>query len=176
MSQPDRRNTSPRKRILDWLDPSSKWTQDEYGALPSAASEPYDWTLKDSEGRSTQVIPINSAVRDGSTRLQWLKRKANLTEALRRKADVSESSTLIPLKKGSNRKIFSKRITSFLRPTPTSPLVQSDETIPLVKSDATTNPLADNDGTEARRKTPGLALLLLLAVIALFVFAYIAQK
>src|SRR5262245_18145962 len=110
MSQPDRKNTSPRKRVLDWLDPSNKWTQDEYGALPSA-SEPYDWTLKDSEGRSTQVIPINSAVRGGSTRLQWLKRKVNLTEALRRKADISESSTLIPLKKDANRKIFRKRIT-----------------------------------------------------------------
>ncbi|HZF40781.1 MAG TPA: hypothetical protein VE715_18310 [Blastocatellia bacterium] len=147
MAQSDHSNSSPRKRALDWLNPSSKWTQDEYGALP-AASEPYDWTLKDGEIRPTQVIPITSPVRRSSTKLGWLKRKPN----------VSESSATIKLGKSSTGKIFSRRITRLLRP-------------------ATTRPLVESGGTEARRKSPGWALpLLLLAVIALFVFAYIAQK
>jgi hypothetical protein len=156
MAQSDRSNSSPHKRALDWLNPSSKWTQDEYGAMP-AASEPYDWTLKDGEVRPTQVIPITSPVRRSSTKLRWLKRKAN----------VSETSATIKLEKSSTSKIFGKRITSLLRPATTRPLAENDRTKPLV----------ERDRTEATRKAPGLALpLLLLAVIALFVFAYIAQK
>jgi hypothetical protein len=189
MDQSDRTNTPPRKRSLDWLDPSSAWTQDEYGALSAAASEPYDWTLKDGEVRATQVIPITSPVRRRSTKFPWLKRKAN----------VSESSTLIPLEKGATRKLLTQRITRLIRPAATTPLVESDrtvksyrtETIPLVESDragvnkqapervrpAATIPLVESDKTGAGRKYPGLALpLLLLSVIALFVFAYLAQK
>jgi hypothetical protein len=165
MAQPDRSNSSPHKRALDWLNPSSKWEQDEYGALP-AASEPYDWTLKDGEIRPTQVIPITSPVRRSSTKLRWLKRKAN----------VSESSATIKLEKSSTGKIFSRRITRLLRPATTRPLVESDRTRPLVEGDRT-RPLVEIDGIKAPRKAPGWALpLLLLAVIALFVFAYIAQK
>jgi len=153
MDQSDRTNSPPRKGVGKWLDPSSAWTQDEYGAL-SAASEPYDWTLKDREVRSTQVIPITSPVRSSSTKLRWLKRKAN----------VSESSATIPLEKGATSKIFKRSITRFIRPVATTPLVESDRTVEI-------------DRTDAPRKSPGLALpLLLLAVIALFVFAYIAQK
>jgi hypothetical protein len=153
MDQPDRTNSPPRKGVGKWLDPSSAWTQDEYGAL-SAASEPYDWTLKDREVRTTQVIPITSPVRSSSTKLRWLKRKAN----------VSESSTTIPLEKGATSKIFKRRITHFIRPVATTPLVESDRTVEI-------------DRTDAPRKSPGLALpLLMLAVIALFIFAYIAQK
>ena len=148
MDQSDRTNSPPRKRGLDWLDPSGAWAHGEYGAAPAAASEPYDWTLKDGETRVTQVIPITSPVRRRSTKFWWPKRKAN----------VSESSTLIPLEKGATRKLISQRITSLLRPASTRPLVESDR-------------------TRAVRRYPGLALpLLLLAVIALFVFAYIAQK
>jgi len=188
MDQSDRKNSPSRKRGLDWLDPSSAWTQDEYGAL-SAASEPYDWTLKDREVRATQVIPITSPVRRRSIKFPWLKRKAN----------VSESSTTIPLEKSATRKLITQRITRLIRPAATTPLVQSDrtvksyraETIPLVESDraglnkqaperarpAATIPLVESDKTRAGRKYPGLALpLLLLCVIALFVFAYIAQK
>src|SRR6266498_3669434 len=148
MDQSDSTNSPPRKRGLDWLDPSSPWTQDEYGALSAAASEPYDWTLNDREVRATQVIPITSPVRRRSIKFPWLKRKAN----------VSESSTTIPLEKGATRKLITQRITRLLRPTATIPLVERDR-------------------TGAGRKSPGLALpLLLLSVIALFVFAYIAQK
>jgi hypothetical protein len=189
MDQSDRTNSPPRKRGLDWLDPSSAWTQDEYGALSAATSEPYDWTLKDREVRATQVIPITSPVRRRSIKFPWLKRKAN----------VSESSTTIPLEKGATRKLISRRLTRILRPSATAPLVQSDrtaksyrtETIPLVESDragvnkqsperarpAAAIPLVESDKTRAGRKYPGLALpLLLFSVIALFVFAYIAQK
>jgi hypothetical protein len=189
MDQSDRTNSPPRKRGLDWLDPSSAWTQDEYGALSAATSEPYDWTLKDREVRATQVIPITSPVRRRSIKFPWLKRKAN----------VSESSTTIPLDKGATRKLISRRITRLLRPSATAPLVQSDrsakshrtETIPIAESDragvnkqsperarpAAAIPLVESDKTRAGRKYPGLALpLLLLSVIALFVFAYIAQK
>jgi hypothetical protein len=189
MDQSDRTNPPSRKRGLDWLDPSSAWTQDEYGALSAATSEPYDWTLKDGEVRATQVIPITSPVRRRSTKFPWLKRKAN----------VSESSTTIPLEKSATRKFITQRITRLLRPSVTAPLVESDrtaksyrtETIPLVESGragvnkqapervrpAATIPLVESDKTGAGRKYPGLALpLLLLSVIALFVFAYLAQK
>src|SRR5215813_2345472 len=180
MDQSDRTNSPPRKRGLDWLDPSSAWTQDEYTALSAAASEPYDWTLNDREVRATQVIPITSPVRRRSIKFPWLKRKAN----------VAESSTTIPLEKGATRKLITQRITRLIRPSTTTPLVESDrtETIPLVESDRTgvhkqaperarpaaTIPLVERDKIGAGRKSPGLALpLLLLCVIALFVFAYI---
>jgi len=189
MDQSDRTNSPPRKRGLDWLDTSSAWTQDEYGALSAAASEPYDWTLNDREVRATQVIPITSPVRRRSIKFPWLKRKAN----------VPESSTTIPLEKGSTRKLITQRITRLIRPSVTTPLVESDrtvnsyrtETVPLVESGrvgvnkqapervrpAATIPIIESDKTGAGRKYPGLALLLLLlSVIALFVFAYIAQK
>jgi len=170
MAQSDRRNSTPRKRGLDWLNPSKEWSQEDYGALPAAASEPYDWTLKDGEIRPTQVIPIiTSPVRRGSRKLRWLKRKANITE----------SSTTIQLEKSSTSRTFRRRITGLIRPATTTPLVKSDKTKPLVENDRT-RPLVENDGTELQRKAskaPGWALpLLLLAVIALFVFAYIAQK
>jgi len=189
MDQSDRTNSPPRKGGLDWLDPSSAWTQDEYGALSAATSEPYDWTLNDREVRATQVIPITSPVRRRSIKFPWLKRKAN----------VSESSTTIPLEKGATRKFITQRITRLLRPSATTPLVERDrtvkryttETIQLAESDrvgvykqaperarpAATIPLVERDKTGAGRKSPGLALpLLLLSVIALFVFAYIALK
>jgi len=172
MDQSDRTNSPPRKRGLDWLDPSSAWGHSEYGAAPAAASEPYDWTLKDGENRVTQVIPITSPARRRPTKSWWPKRKAN----------VSESSTLIPLEKGSTRKLIGQRITRLLRPTATRPLVESDRTgVNKQPSErgrrAATVPLVESDRTGAVRKSPGLALLLLLlAVIALFVFAYIAQK
>src|SRR5262245_714531 len=153
MDQSDRTNSPPRKGVGKWLDPSSGWTQDEYGAI-SATSEPYDWTLKDRKVRSTQVITITSPVRGSSTKLRWLKRKA----------DVSESSTTIPLEKSVTSKIFKRRITRFIRPAVTTPFVESVRTV-------------ESDRIDAPRKSPGFALpLLLLAVIALFVFAYIAQK
>jgi hypothetical protein len=172
MDQSDRTNSPPRNRGLDWLDPSSAWAQDEYGALSAAASEPYDWTLKDGEARTTQVIPITSPVRRRSIKFPWLKRKTN----------VSESSTLIPLKKGATRKPLTQRITRLIRPASTSPLVESDrigvnKQAPARAHSAVTIPLVERDRTEAVRKSPGLALpLLLLSVIALFVFAYFAQK
>lgn len=153
MDQSDRTNTPPRKKGFNWLDPSGAWTQDEYGAV-SAASEPYDWTLKDGKTRTTQVIPITSPVRVSSTKLRWLKRKAN----------VSESSTTIPLEKGATRKLFGRGITGLIRPSATTPLVESDRTVKI-------------DRADEARKSPGLALpLLLLSVIALFILAYIAQK
>jgi hypothetical protein len=164
MSQPDRRNSSPH---LDWLNPSGEWAQEDYGARPAAASEPYDWTLKDGESRPTQVIPIVSPVRRSSTKLGWLKRKAA----------VAESSSTIPLKKNSTGKIFRRRITGFIRPVATKPLVESGSVIPLVESGDKTEQPVKRDRIDDHRKSPGWALpLLLLAVIALFVFAYIAQK
>ena len=172
MDQPDQPNSPPRKRGLDWLDPSSAWAQDEYGALSATASEPYDWTLKDREARTTQVIPITSPVRRRSIKFPWMKRKASVTE----------SSTLIPLEKGATRKLLTQRITRLIRPAPTSPLVESDRAgvkkqAPARTESAVTIPLVERDKTGSARKSPGLALpLLLLSVIALFVFAYFAQK
>ena len=165
MDQSDRTNSPPRKRGLDWLDPSSAWTQDEYGALSAVASESYDWTLNDREVRTTQVIPITSPVRRRTIKFPWLRRKAN----------VSESSTTIPLKKGATRNLITQRITRLLRPSATTPLVQSDRSVKSYRTE--TIPLVESDKTRAGRKYPGLALpLLLFFVIALFVFAYIAQK
>jgi hypothetical protein len=171
MDQSDRTNSPPRKRGIDWLDPSSAWAHGEYGAAPAAASEPYDWTLKDGEPRVTQVIPITSPVRRRSPKFPWPKRKANV-----------ESSTLVPLEKGATRKLITQRITRLLRPTATRPLVESDRTAVNKQSSekgrqTATIPLVESDRTGTVRKYPGLALpLLLLSVIALFVFAYIAQK
>lgn len=164
MSQPDRRNSSPN---LDWLNPSSEWAQEDYGALPAAASEPYDWTVKGGgENRPTQVIPIVSPVRRGPTKLQWLKRKAG----------ISESSSAISLDKKNTGKVFGRRITSLIRPIVTKPLVEKDRAKPLAEKDRTPQAV-ESVRTETRRKSPGWALpLLLLAVLALFVFAYIAQK
>jgi hypothetical protein len=171
MAQSDHTNSSQRKRSFDWLDKSNGWAQDEYGAL-SAASEPYDWTLKDGAIRTTQVIPIPTPARRRSTKFRWPKRKANL----------SESSTLIPLKKGATTELLKKGITRLLRPVPTRPLVERDRTGINKQAaekihQAVTIPLVDIERTEDRRKSPGFALpLLLLSVIALFIFAYIAQK
>src|SRR5688572_25595042 len=108
MSQPDGRNSSPR---LDWINTSTEWAQEDYGALPAAASEPYDWTLKGAENRPTQVIPIVSPVRRGSTKLQWLKRKAGISEP-----------TISPEKSPAGKSLGS-RITSLIRPIVTKPLV-----------------------------------------------------
>src|SRR5215475_242675 len=161
MAQSDRRNPSTRKLGLDWLNPSKEWSQEDYGALPAAASEPYDWTLKDGEIRPTQVIPImTSPVRRGSRKLRWLKRKAN----------ISESSATIQLEKSSTSMIFRRRITNLLRLATTTPLVGSDKTKPLTEIDKT-RPLVESHGTEPQLKAPtapkthGWALpLLLLAV------------
>jgi hypothetical protein len=153
MAQSDRTNSSQGKRGFDWLDTSSGWAQDEYGALPAAASEPYDWTLKDGAIRTTQVIPITPPAKGGTEKLGWLKRKA----------DVSESSNTTPLDKTATGKLFRKGLTRLIRPATTSPLAP--------------RPLVEKEKPGAIRKSPGLALpLLLLAVIALFIFAYIAQK
>jgi hypothetical protein len=154
MAQSDPTNSSQGKRGFDWLDPSSAWAQDEYGALPAAASEPYDWTLNDGTIRTTQVIPITPPTQGNSAKLRWLKRKA----------DVSESSTTEPLEKIGTGRLFRRGLTRLLRPATTVPLAPR----PIVESEKTDT---------RRRKSPGLALpLLLLAVIALFIFAYIAQK
>jgi hypothetical protein len=163
MSQSDRRNSSPS---LEWLNPSSEWAHEDYGARPAAASEPYDWTLKDGESRHTQVIPLISPVGSGSKKLGWLKRKAG----------VSKPSPTIRLKKNSTGKIIRRRITSLIRPVTTKPLTESSAAIPILEKNKTGR-LVRSYKTEVRRKSPGWALpLLLLAVIALFVFAYIAQK
>jgi hypothetical protein len=154
MAQSDRTNSSQGERGFDWLDPSSAWAQDEYGALPATASEPYDWTLNDGAIRTTQVIPITPPVRGGTAKLGWLKRKA----------DVSETSPTTRLKKVATGKLFRRGLTR---------LIRQDTTAPLAP-----RPLVETEKTDTlRRKSPGLALpLLLLAVIALFIFAYIAQK
>ena len=154
MAQSDHKNSSQGNGGFDWLDPSGAWAQDEYGPLPAAASEPYDWTLKDGAIRTTKVIPITPPAKGRTEKLGWLKRKA----------DVSESSTTEPLEKGATGKLFRRGLTRLLRPATTVPLAPR----PLVESEKTDT---------RRRKSPGLALpLLLLAVIALFIFAYIAQK
>jgi hypothetical protein len=149
MAQSDGKDPSPRNLGFDWLDTSSAWAQDEYGALP-ATTEPYDLTLKDGPIRTTQVIPISSP--GASAKLGWLKQKA----------DVSEPSITIPLEKGATGKLFGRGLTRslmrFTRPFAPDPLVESDR-------------------TDAPRKSSGVAfLLLMLSVLALFIFAYIAQK
>jgi hypothetical protein len=89
---------------------------------------------------------------------------------------------LVPLKKGGARKLISQRITGFLRPASTRPLVESGKTGVNKQSSekgrqTMTIPLVESERNGTVRKYPGLALpLLLLSVIALFVFAYIAQK
>jgi hypothetical protein len=167
MSQSDRRNSSPG---LDWLNPSGEWAQEDYGSRPAAASEPYDWTLKDSEIRTTKVIPIVSPVQPGSSKLGRLKRKDS----------ASESSSSISVKKKTTGKLFGGRITGLMQPV-TKRLIESLSAAPVIDGEKTEEIVRiEIDKTAPRPespKSPGWALpLLLLAVIALFVFAYIAQK
>src|SRR5262249_27633274 len=120
MAQSDRTDSPPLKRGFDLLDPSGAWPQDEYSAPSTAASEPYNWTLKDGAIQATQIIPITSP--GNSAKLGWLERKAN----------ALESSTTIRLEKGITSRLFgtgiTRKLTRFTRPLAPDPLVESDRT------------------------------------------------
>lgn len=139
----------------DWLDPASAWVQDEYAIIPPIESEPYDWTLEDDAVLSPLLIPIAPPILDGSGKLRQAKRKANLSEA----------AILIPIEKRASGQLVRRNKThlacappAFARQTPTSELVRRTRTRPR------------------RKHLISSVLLLLLSAIALFIFAYIAQK
>jgi len=147
--------SSGRALSYDWLDPASAWVQDEYATVPPIESEPYDWTPEDDAVLSSLLIPIAPPILDGSSRLRQAKRKANLSEA----------AILIPIEKRATGQLV-KRTTAHLA-----------RALPAVVSRVATGELVRRTIVRPQRKhLISSVLLLLLSAIAIFVFAYLAQK
>lgn len=147
MSHPDRNNSG------NWLNTQSDWKPEDYNALPTTASESYKWALKDREPRLTQVIPIISPARENLEKSRWFRRISNISGSLlsvpqrRRKGEVAQSL------EGNETSQFPAITSSFTQPS---------------------QPRDDSDIDKAKR---GLILILiLLSVIGVFIFAFIAQK
>ncbi|MGH9936375.1 MAG: hypothetical protein ACREAM_09020 [Blastocatellia bacterium] len=152
-----RKYSSPRIRVFSygWLDSSSAWAQDEYAVIPPVASEPYDWMPEDDAFPFPQLIPIPPPILDGSARAPHAKHKDNLWEA----------SMLIPIEKVATGRLVRRNSAHLVR------------ALPAFVSRVATGQPAGVNGTSPRRKhLASSVLLLLFSVIALFVFAYIAQK
>ncbi|MCI0390499.1 MAG: hypothetical protein MOB07_17270 [Acidobacteria bacterium] len=155
MTQPRRTNSYSREPDLEGLDPSSAWVGDESAVIPPVALEPYDWTLEDDAKPFTQVIPIPPPVREGSAKLRRPKRKA----------EAPETSVLIPVEKVATDQVVRKNGVQPATPLPL-PAPQVAPSQPARITRALPRP---------KRMVSSL-LLLLLSVIAVFIFAYIAQK
>jgi len=157
MTMPRRKYSSPRIRVFSygWLDSSSAWAQDEYAVISPVSSEPYDWTPEDDAVLSPQLIPIPPPIWGGSARAPQAERKEKLWEA----------SILIPIEKVATGKLVRRNSAHLVR------------ALPAFVRQVATDQLAGINGASARRKhLASSVLLLLLSVIALFVFAYLAQK
>jgi len=154
---PRRKYSSPRIRVFSYgsLDSSSAWAQDEYAVIPLVASEPYDWMPEEDAFLSPQLIPIPPPILDNPARAPHAKRTA----------DLSEAAILIPIEKVATGKLVRRNSAHLVR------------ALPAFVRQVATDQLAGINGASARRKhLASSVLLLLLSVIALFVFAYLAQK
>jgi hypothetical protein len=159
MTQPRRTNSYSREPDLDGLDPSSAWVGDESAVIPPIALEPYDWTLEDDATILTQVIPIPPPVREGSAKLRRPKRKA----------EAPETSVLIPVEKVATGKVVSQVVRKN-GAQPATPL-------PLPASQVEPGrPARITRALPRPKRMVSSVVLLLLSVIAVFIFAYIAQK
>jgi FHA domain-containing protein len=181
MTQPRRTNSYSREPDIEGLDPSSAWVGDESAVIPPVAMEPYDWPIEEDKVPYTQVIPIPPPVRDSSARLRRPKRKAA----------SSETSVLIPVEKSAAGQMLRKSgaqsapAPSPVPPPPPAPVPSSASAVPsplpLQVSELPPPPpiLQSSRITRALprpRRAVSSVLLLLLSVIAVFIFAYIAQK
>src|SRR5262249_2992582 len=179
MTQPRRTDSYSREPDFEGLDSSSAWVGDESAVIPPVALEPYDWTLEDDTKPFTQLIPIPPPVRDGSAGLRRPKGKA----------DPSENSVLIPVEKVATGKIVKKNgaqpapdpLVPATQDMPTAPPVLATQDAPAAPPFLTTqiSPIRTARITRALiqpKRLGSSVLLLLLSVIAVFVFAYIAQK
>jgi len=157
MTPPRRKYSSPRIRVFpySWLDPSGAWVQDEYAVIPLVASEPYDWTPEDDAVLFPQLIPIPPPILDGSAKAPHAKSKDNLWEA----------SILIPIEKVATGQLVRRNSAHLVRALPA-----------FVRQVATGQPAGVNGTSPRRKHLASSVLLLLLSVITLFVFAYLAQK
>ena len=160
MTQPRRTNSYSREPEIDGLDSSSAWIGDEDAIIPPVALEPYDMTLEDDTTPYTQVIPIPRPVRDS-----WVRSLRG-----KRSSESPETSVLIPVGKANTVQPVRKNI---VQPQPLPAI-----TPPAIQT-------APQQFEESERVTRGLprprrmvssVLLLLLSVMAIFIFAYIAQK
>ena len=155
MTQPRRTNSYSREPDLEGLDPSSAWVGDESAVIPPVALEPYDLPLEVDKTPFTQVIPIPPPVREGSAKLRRPKRKA----------EAPETSVLIPVEKVATGQVVRKNGVQPATPLP-SPATQVAPSQPARITRALPRP----------KRMGSSLLLLLLSVIAVFIFAYIAQK
>jgi len=155
MTQPRRTNSYSREPDIEGLDASSAWVGDESANIPPVALEPYDWTLEDDKKPFTQVIPIPPPVQEGSVKLRRQKRKS----------EGPESSVLIPVEKVANGRAVRKNG------------AQPVDALPLpATQDAPGQPVRVTRALHQPKRLGSSVLLLLLSVIVVFVFAYIAQK
>ena len=182
MKPPNRVNSYTLEPDLEGLDPSSAWVGDESADIPPVALEPYDWTLDDDAtdaSRGSQLIPITPTVRGGSTKSRKPKRNS----------DSSEASALIPVEKNAAGQPAK---TVIVPPVPTAAPSAPELVTGQIARNGAAKP-AKAEPQHVTQITPLLharitktlprprrlvssMLLLLLSVIAVFVFAYIAQK
>ena len=155
MTQPRRTNSYSREPDIEGLDSSSGWVGDESAVIPPVAFEPYDWPLEEEKAPVTQVIPIPPPVRDGSAKLRRLKRKG----------DSPETSVLIPVEKDAPARVVKK---NGVQPGAALP--------PPVPQVAPSQPARVTRALPRPKRMSASVLLLLLSVVAVFIFAYIAQK
>jgi len=155
MTQPRRTNSYSLEPDFEGLDSSSAWVGDESAVVPPVALEPYDWPLEDNAKPLTQVIPIPPPVRGGSAKLRRQKSKA----------EAPETSVLIPVEKVAAGQTVKK---NGAQPTPAPPT--------FVTQILRLQPARITKALRAPKRLGSSVLLLLLSVIAVFVFAYIAQK
>jgi len=179
MTQPRRTDSYSLEPDFEGLDSSSAWVGDESAVIPPVALEPYDWTLDDETKPFTQLIPIPPPVRDGSARLRRPKSKA----------DPSETSVLIPVEKAATGQIVKKNgaqpaaapPVDATQDAPTAPPVHAAQISPtappvLATQVSTIRTSRITSALTQPKRLGSSVLLLLLSVIAVFVFAYIAQK
>ncbi|HKQ75102.1 MAG TPA: hypothetical protein VJ810_15505 [Blastocatellia bacterium] len=155
MTQPRRTNSYSREPDLEGLDPSSAWVGDESAVIPPVALEPYDFPPEDDKIPFTQVIPIPPPLRDGSAKSRRSKRKA----------DSPETSVLIPVEKVAPGQTVRKN-----GPQPATALPPPPTHVAPIQPPRVTRALP------RPKRMRASVLLLLLSVVVVFIFAYIAQK
>jgi hypothetical protein len=154
-----RKNSMPRGRASlhnwiersNWVDSSGAWAPGEEALILPIASASYDSSREEDADASPQLIPVPPPVWDGSAKLRRSKRRAA----------TLESSVLIPIEKTSFSLIPFKKVSSSL--------------IPIEKVSPSRPAQKINPRFHSRRAGISV-LLLLLSVIMIFVFAYLAQK
>jgi len=204
MKPPRRTNSYTLEPELEGLDPSSAWVGDEGADIPPVALEPYDWTLDDDAtdaSRGSQLIPISPTVQGGSTKSRKPKRKSDSSEAsVLIPVEKNAAGQPIPIEKnatgqptpveknGAGQPAKTVIVPPVPKAAPSAPELMNGQIArngaakpatapPQHVTQITPIPHARITRTLPRpRRLVSSVLLLLLSVIAVFVFAYIAQK